>query len=56
MDDKNEYLRMSSKELQQCSLCGMDDEHLPSVEVPFCWYCGSPMKAKPKGEDDAEVH
>lgn len=37
----------------QCSLCGADDEHHPSVEVPFCWHCGSPMKVKPKGEENA---
>lgn len=30
-----------------CSHCGKGDIHSPSVEVPYCWYCGSKMQSTP---------
>ena len=30
----------------ECSKCHYADVHSDSVEVPFCWHCGSRMKGK----------
>lgn len=29
-----------------CSSCSAGDLHTPSVEVPYCWFCGAKMDEK----------
>lgn len=31
-----------------CSRCGWGDTHAPTMEVPYCWKCGAPMKGESK--------
>jgi hypothetical protein len=31
-----------------CSVCGYGDIHAMTQEVPYCWWCGSPMKGASK--------
>lgn len=33
----------------QCSKCWHRDTHSPTVDVPYCWFCGARMNG---GEDD----
>lgn len=34
----------SGNNFYECSNCHYTDVHADSVEVPFCWHCGSRMK------------
>ena len=47
---------VESDRMYRCSVCGYADEHSPTVEVPYCWQCGSRMRKMKKEADDAEVH